>query len=109
MKPGKILLIIATIFSFIQHFKFLMDCWFNMWLFRDNYPLFDKVITAYESFQITDLGMLLYFHLYSFALLVDYGDGPYFLWVHFSFALFCWIYYLILKKLLKFYRTKVSG
>jgi hypothetical protein len=89
-----------------------MDCWFNVWKLEIDYPFFKEIMSFYGSFESSIIGLPLYFHLFSFALVVSYADPLFYLWVHFSFIISWTIWYLLIffaSKKIRFWRKNINA
>ena len=90
------ILVFALTISFIQHFPYLLDSWFNTWLLARDYPFLKSILDMYETIETSFIGTIFYFHIYSYGLIVSYADTAYYIWVHFSFVVAAVLWYLLI-------------
>jgi hypothetical protein len=70
MKNNK-LYFFSFLISFIFHFKYLMEVFFNTYMLRKNLELINCLFVIYEDFEVTIVGAICYFHLTAIGLILS--------------------------------------
>lgn len=101
---NKKILGVSGMLSFLYHFPYLLNDWFNVYLLERKVIWIAYVVDFYEEIQSTMLGMICYFHLFSIHFTMTNTMFSK-IWTLFSFAL---IWFLIFKFLKWIFKRKTK-